>query len=942
MKLLGLLSAFLFLSNFTFSAAVAAEIGGSISFQGDTVHLEMSGRSNWTYDVKKIQRNGKYVMQMSIEPISDVLVKQLESFKSAYVTSVKVDKLGQDGKYNIEFVLSANNIEAFDYLTDSPSRLIVDFYPDPNTPIETPKKSALKEKASNNNVESSEETVASLESTTVSKGKEKPRKPATTDVLVVADGQKEPSKEVRSGIFDGGDPDYERFTVKDYEIKDEALIASQDNYYIPFPMVMAESETWEKVKIAPTLFEIKPKDTEENKMARLLMTLFEKKRPLVFLKTVKWFHEKYPQSEYKEMIEFMTADVQFSLWEEKHSPADYDQAMLAYKKLVQKYPTNPLSERISVRLGYIALERKDAVAALRYFNDHIGNPNFKDTSLSKDLARLGTGLAFHTLNRYDDAFKIYDDVEKTSKYKDIQVEAAYRKGDVYTQKGDFLKNMPEEHRQAWATAVKEYQIAQKKFPEARTSFPNADYNQAEAFFWQKKYPQALDAYRDFVKRFPSHEHAPFAMTRIGELMEILGADSSRVMGAYLETYFRYGESSQAAIARMRMLSAKMKGMKPKEADAAMKEITTLSKKLDLPEMPQFTTVVIADGLTSRKEYEKAADNLIKYYQANPVTADRKLLTKRIVNNINSRIVDLVEDGQFISALKTHSDYWDKWLKNSERLDTKFYIGKAFEDAGVDKQAEDYYKEVLNRSYSLKGSKAEKELAIVEKIPSEDRLSLRLASVYEKQNKMKQSYDMLKNIKQPEKMSELEQIERVGLAVRLLENRGENESAIRYLTELLKTWKGQPSLVAGPFLKLAELEAKTGRFEDAIKSLDRIDVMMKDSNKVDESIHLASLQKKAEILFGQGKSQQVIPVYESMLERYEAKKSLGSIRYKLGEIYFAKGDLAKAANTWKDFKGDKSKFWQDLAQEKLKDAEWADGYKKYIKRIPAMSESEESQ
>lgn len=913
---------------------LADEVNGSLTFQGDTVHLEFSGKSNWVYDVKKINKNGRYAVQLLMEPFSETLVKQIEGFKSEFVTNVSVNKKATDGRYLIEFSLSASNIEAFDYLTDQPSRLILDFYPDTSAPA----------------------IASKVEKSPV-------RKPATTDLLLIAnnsnlenDSKNETQKEsekskpekslpkveakaINAGLFDGGDPDYERFTVKDYEVKEDSIIASQDRYFIPFPMLMAESETWEKVKMAPTVYDIKTKDTPENKMARLLLTLFEKKRPLVFLKTAKWFHEKYPESEYKEMVEFMTADVHFSLWEEMKSTSDFDQAMLKYKNLVKKYPTNPLSERISVRLGYIELEKKDAISALRYFNDHIGNPAFKEISLSKDLAQLGTGLAFHTLNRYDDAYKAFDNIEKNSKYKELQVEAAFRKGDIFTRKGDSLKNMPEEHVLAWSNSIKEYEAAQKKFPSESVNFPNSFYNTAEAFFWQKKYTQSLDSYREFVKKFPSHKHAPFAMTRIAELMDILGADPARVIGAYLETHFRYGESPEASIGRIRLLSIRMKGMKPKESEAAIKEIGELAKKLDLPELPQFSTVVVADGLESRGEYERAANYLIKYYQANPVKADRKLLTKRIVSNINSRIVDLVTSGDFISALKAHSAYWDKWLRNSSRLDTKFYIGKAFEDAGVDLQAENYYKEVLNRSYSLKGSSIEKELMIIEKVPSEDRLSLRLASVYEKQNKMKQAYDMLKNIRHPEKMSDDEQVERVSLAVKLLESRSENESAIRYLTELLKSWKGKPGIVASPYLKLAELELKLGRTDDALESLNKIDVMMKDSAIVPEAVHLASLQMKAEILNSQNKKDQLVNVYEKILEQYESKKGLGSIRYKLGEVYFSQGNLSKASNAWKDFKGEKSQFWQNLAQEKLKDAEWADGYKKYIKRIPAMSKQE---
>ena len=76
----------------------------------------------------------------------------------------------------------------------------------------------------------------------------------------------------------------------------------------------------------------------------------------------------------------------------------------------------------------------------------------------------------------------------------------------------------------------------------------------------------------------------------------------------------------------------------------------------------------------------------------------------------------------------------------------------------------------------------------------------------------------------------------------------------------------------------------------------------------------------------------------MLEKYEETRPLSSIRYKLGQIYFKRGEVQKASEVWNEFKGEKSGFWKNLAQEQLKNSEWRDGYKKYIKRIPAMSEN----
>jgi hypothetical protein len=233
---------------------------------------------------------------------------------------------------------------------------------------------------------------------------------------------------------------------------------------------------------------------------------------------------------------------------------------------------------------------------------------------------------------------------------------------------------------------------------------------------------------------------------MGELLEIFGADKSRVMGAYLETYFRYGETPNAVIARLRLLSARMKGMKPKEVNHAVAEIMSLAKKIDLPNIEQFATVMVADGYTNRGEHQKAVDLLSKYYKEHPTSVDVPLLSNRIVSNINDKLESEVNAGNFIAALKTHSQYADNWLKNSTRLDTKYNVGRAFEMAGVPVEAERYYKDVLNRTYAIRGTPEAKEVQVKEQAPSEDELNLRLATVFTQEQKYNQAYDYLKNIK----------------------------------------------------------------------------------------------------------------------------------------------------------------------------------------------------
>lgn len=907
-----------------FSPYAKALVQAQISQQGDTVHLEFAGHDQWDYDLKKTSEKGKSFVQLTLPKLNEISEKQFKKFSSPLVKSIHVDTNGPDGKAILSFHLANSAIEPFDYLTEKPSRLIVDFYKEQSAGEPKEEKPASKKP---------EKKVAKKDSNKktalASKSKSGTRAPAAVDVLVINNnGQKISLDEALSGktnshgkIFDGGDPNFDRFSIKDYEIKEEAIIASRDKVYIDFPMVRAPSPYLELLQTRKPVYEIVPQDGDENKQARLLLTLFENKRYNVFLKTVDWFFQKYPESQYDEMIRFMWADALFAIWKDSNRTEDFDLAMLRYRQALEKYPQSPLLERTMMLMGFATLDRGDYLGTLRLFQSHLQK---RPTSPNKDIARFAIADAFLKINRFDEASQIYSEIEKDAIQEKDKIQAAFLRGDVAYQKKDYR------------AAIQDYQAAIKNYPQASADYPNAVYNQAAAYFGLKDYRKSLELYGEFIKKFPNHSEAGFAMTRIGELQDILGADPTKVLGTYLETYFRYGDSPSAVVARLRMLSDRMDTMKPKEVEKAVKDIQELADKSKLPKMDQFATVMISEGFTRRKEYDKAIQLLTNFYQENPTSIHTEYITNRIIRNINEDLKGLVDKGQFIKALKLHDKYADNWLKASTRIDTKYNVGRAFEQAGAFKQADKLYQETLNKVFAIKGTSASKERSVMEYLPSEDEVHLRLAAVEAAQNQYAQAFDALKNIKNPESLSEKEQIERVQLASLLLDKKGETESAIRYLTELLKEWAGIPELVAEPYLDLAQLEIKQNKIEDAIQSLKKIDTLMDDSKKVAAPTHARALELLGGLQMKQGKKEEAVQTFEKLLSLYEGTQPLASYRYKVGQVYFEKGEVKKASEVWNGLQDEKNDFWYKLAQEQLRGSEWKDEYKKYIKRIPAMS------
>ncbi len=940
---IGIVAAFVAAALVAYPANVAAEAGkpvvqADISHLGDTAHLEFKGLKNWRYE---LQKDGSKKIVLSIPPIDQVSLTRMQGFHDSLVHGVQVNKHGNDGNYQITFELAQQDVESFDYLTDDPSRLIVDFYrrtepeakkPQPTAvaPVKVQPKAKVKAKAAEKDDDEDDEDYVAAAKPAVA---QPTRKPAGDEFLSV-DAPKSAKNEnmnLKFGIFDGGDDNYDRFRIKDYEVREEAIIQSRQNIYLPFPMLKMQVSQLGKLMEEQPEYVIRAKDSRENKEARLLLTLFDRKRYAVFLKTYDYFMGRYRESEYAEILKCLAAHVHLVRWKEAGKAPEFEDARALYSELVQKYPESPLREHNYLILGFALMERGEALATLQTFQGFIRT---YPTSPEIPLVRSAAAEAFMILRKYDEAASEYAQILKDFPKTPYAQEARYRMGDVAFAKGDYSE------------AIRTYEAAIKDLPAQEKVFPNAGFNMAEARFQQKDFKKSLNNFIQFVNLFPTHDHGGYALTRIGELLGVLGADQRRVMGAFLESYFRFPNHPGAKVARIRMLSQQMKGMKPKELKKALEEIQDASVKLDLRGIKQFTTLMAAEGLTHRGEYKTAIENLVGYYQKNPTSANLDTIKSRIRRNIASELKEEVDRGEVMKALEFYSQYQNTWLKNSDRIDVPFYLAGAYERAGAFSEAESIYHDTLRQRQAIAGTEAEKEKKVEEHLPSVASLNLRLASTLAQDRNYIDAYQQLKAIGPASTLSPAETVERVQLSALISEQRNEPARAREALSELAEKWQGDPNLLAPVELHLAQAYLKLGDPKHAEAHAEKVlqaaaaapSTEGEVENPIAEKVLSDAYQVKAQAQVEQKKEMAAVETYQKLLDRFEDKMALGSVRYKVGQILFDRGDLKGAHDVWQRLEGSKNDLLWKVGKEKLDQSQWQADYNKYIKRIPAMVHS----
>ncbi|MBT4763313.1 MAG: tetratricopeptide repeat protein [Bdellovibrionaceae bacterium] len=917
------------------SVVYAQEINCNVSRMAEVSHVECSGRQNWKYEVKRV--NTKTV-KMNLPYLDQLSRTKLLTWSDRFIQKIEISRDTKSRTDTLTIHFNQNNISLFDYLTDDPSRLIVDYYVDQDKDkaikeqeklVLNKIKKAQKQKSITNLPKSyNQKSYKKLESKAA-------RAPAGNEVLNAnPDPREEPvqtkTEKINSdngymlgGSFDGGDPHFNRFKIKSYEINEESIIASKQNIYIRFPMLKMSVNKLKSLLKYPPEYAIKAKSTKENKEARLLLELFKRGRYAVFLKTYEYYTKTYKDSEYKEIVHYMAADVHFNLWLSTKHNYHYETATKLYQAILKDFPSSVLAQRTEMLLSYAALERKDTLNIIQYFQNFIEKyPNSK----KRDQAKFAIAEGYLMLNKEEEALKIYEDIITSYQDEKSKIEAIYRKGDVYFQQRKFDKS------------IEFYELALKTYPKFKTIFPNANYNLAESYFWKGKFQDSLANYIHYLNYFPRHDHNAYAMTRVGEVLEILGVNDDKIKGAYLESYFRFQKHQGGKISRIRLLSTQMEGMGEKELTQSLEELERYKEEINLPKIKEFITLMITDGFRRRKEYDKSINYLVSYYQKNPTSTNLNFFRTKIVNNIADSLNEKVNDKHFVDVLKVFGKYSTTWLRKVERYDVNFFLGRSYELAGVFTDSEKIYTETLRKIKKIEGTKEGLERKVNEHLPTQEELYLRLANVNFHLRNYAKAYNSIKKIKNKAKLTEELRIELVTVAAKIYKAQGQNKMAIEYMKKSIKQWDGDKKLLMPAYLELAELYLANKDY--LLSEITASKIIDNNKQEIDPQIIEKALITKGDALFKQRKSISSVEVYSELLEKFEKKRPMDRYRYKVGKILFDRGDVRGAEKLWAKLGQDSSNYYQSLANEKIEHKKWQNNYKKYINRIPAMSKTKQ--
>jgi tetratricopeptide (TPR) repeat protein len=876
-----------------FPSELLADYSLDINQVNEVTHIEIPEIIATDYQLT--QKGDK--VELLVSGLNPKSAEKLQRYSDQHIKKIGITKSSSLNKDIVTITLNGKKTQVFDYLTDSPSALSIDFYVDDKaaTVAEEEVKPAPKAPvAAAVRAPASDEFLQSTPFIEIVKeGKDGSSK--TKGIRT----KKEFLEEIK-GILD--------FDLARVLFKFDSIIETRGKIFIKFPVLINQNTQLAEIVKKKVFYQVEEADDEETKLMLRTKELFSKNDLKSFLRAKEVYIRKFPNTKFMEMLMFMEGDALYDLSKAEKSKTLLEQSLNVYDAVVNRYPESPLAERTTLFTASLRMDLGEYMGAIRNLRTYVKK---YEKSPLRDNMEIYLAHCLLRVHENNDALKIFERL-MSSNDPEVKRQATYEVGDVYFEKKDYKK------------AIDFYTAAFTAFPEGKKEFPNAYFNKAEAEFIDERYKESLETFKAFLVNFGQHPYANYAWTRMGEILEIADEPGKKWAGYYNEGVFRFQKTNGGAISKIHLLSHQMMEAEERRLSILLDEMRSLEKEIKLPQADEFVAFNIADAHFDRGNHKAATDELISFFKKVKIPSYADKFHRRIGRGISYQIRDMLAAGKVEEAFKLFEIYDSLWFKKSERIDFSFLKGLAFEKSHVYKKALKEYAVFADKFKSLASPE---EVIVVEQLPAIDDIYMRMANCHFQLKDLASAREFIAKVNVT-KITPDRQDQAYLLQAQIADAGGQKDAVNTYLAQI------KADTLESVAFKVRMLE-KDKKYTEAIAVTDGY----LEKNKPKPAEKFALLRSKLGLLEKIGMNDKYYNFSSRLFDEYKKTKfDFDSEKYKLGLHLSEQGKTKEADEVWATIQD--GSMWKKLATESSTEKKWNGTYKKYIERIPAMAESKE--
>ncbi len=885
-----------------------------INHLNEVTHLEMQDIAPADYVLKRAGEK----LELNVDALSEATKKKLTNYSDRFIKKIEIQKNTSLSKDIITFHLVDKDLEVFDYLTDAPSSLSLDFFAkedgkETDAEYEMAQRLIKKEngkkseKSARRDVASSE-FIQTIGHVTIAGDTTEVKDQAKSE-----DEKHQKKKEVNAELLriirlakqDAGD--LLKFDTDKLNFSKDSLIEGKNKIYIKYPVLLNEHKYISEILQKNIQYDVKEAKDPAGKNFTKIRKFYTNRDYKNFLKSKKIFQKLHPNSKYEEMATYMEADAYLELYKVEKEKIFFDRSLKIYDSLLSKYPDSQISERTLLLAAYLRLKDQQYFEASRNLKQY--TVRYEKSPLRENI-ELILAQSLVRLHEYEDAKKIYSQLFKSDN-QEIQASAHYEYGNIYFEEKDYL------------SAISAYETALKLYPLEDKTHENIYFNLGETQFLIGDYKASLNHLRKFISQHPQHEYASYAWTRMGEIFELSEVDPKIWKGYYNESHFRFYNHLGGAIAKINLLYHQAIGDK-KKFEYLLDQIRAYTNQIPLKQANEYITFKISDAYYEVGKYPESTQTLINEFKSGHMPEHAEKLHKRIGRGLASQLRSAVEEKKIVVGMKLFDDTDPLWFKKSERFDFSFYKGELFREANLCAKAQKQY-EVYLADFEKVTKKDELDKS--QRLPYLSEVYLKIAICLNQLDQQSKAQEMLSKV-DPTNLEAQKLDDYYLLQADIATKNVAPDEALKFLAKI-------QNQNLSTLNKKIDILIEKGLSKESIIAIDAY----MDGNSLDEKDRFSLLRKKLSLLEN-SKDKRMSQFLQSFYEEFKNKPfDFDREKYLLYGNLVDQKKMKESEDVFSKIKADS--YWAKLAAEKKTSAQWGQKYQKFVDRIPAMQKPKES-